>query len=64
MNKGKNNAKNPKKYTVTTSTIKLKSPTRKGYVFKGWYNGKKKVTTIKKGSAGKITLTAKWAKKK
>ena len=63
LNKGKNNAKNPKKYTVTTSTIKFKNPTRKGYTFKGWYKGSKKITQIKKGSAGNITLTAKWAKK-
>ncbi|MBO4433058.1 MAG: InlB B-repeat-containing protein, partial [Clostridia bacterium] len=60
---GKNNSKNPKSYKVTTSTIKLKDPTRKGYTFKGWYNGSKKVTTIKKGSIGAITLTAKWKKK-
>ncbi|MBO4433721.1 MAG: InlB B-repeat-containing protein [Clostridia bacterium] len=56
--------KNPTSYKVTTSTVTLKNPTKKGYTFKGWYNGKKKVTTIKKGSTGNITLTAKWAKKK
>ena len=46
--------------------IKLATPTRKGYVFKGWYRDKKytrKVTSIKKGSTGKITLYAKWKKK-
>ena len=63
LNKGKNNSKNPKSYKVTTSTIKLKDPTRKGYTFKGWYADSKKVTTIKKGSTGSITLTAKWKKK-
>ncbi|MBO4432981.1 MAG: InlB B-repeat-containing protein, partial [Clostridia bacterium] len=52
--------KNPATYTVTTSTIKLKNPTKKGYKFKGWYNGTKKVTEIKKGSTGNLTLTAKW----
>ena len=64
LGSGKNNSKNPKSYKVTTSTIKLQNPTRNGYTFKGWYNGSKKVTTIKKGSIGNITLTAKWAKKK
>ena len=63
LNSGKNSAKNPKTYTVTTSTISLKNPTRKGYIFKGWYNGSKKVTKIAKGSTGNITLTAKWKKK-
>jgi len=49
-----------------TSTIKLKNPTRKGYVFKGWYldkKFKKKVTVINKGSSGNKTLYAKWKKK-
>ena len=57
---GGKNVKNPAGYTVTTSTIKLQDPTKKGYTFKGWYNGSKKVTEIKKGSTGDITLTAKW----
>ncbi len=67
MNKGKNNKNNPSSYNITTKTIKLKNPTRKGYTFKGWYSDKKctkKVTKIKKGSTGNITLYAKWAKKK
>ena len=67
LNKGKNNAKNPKKYTVTTSDITLKSPTRRGYTFKGWYSDskfKKKVTKITKGTTGNKTLYAKWTKKK
>lgn len=65
LNKGKNNKKNPSSYNITTKTIKLKNPTRKGYTFKGWYSDKKctkKVTQIKKGSTGNITLYAKWAK--
>lgn len=63
---GKNNSKNPSKYYVTTSTIKLKNPTKKGYKFVGWYSDskyKKKVTQIKKGSTGNIKLYAKWKKK-
>ncbi len=66
LNGGKNNKKNPKTYTITSKTIKLAAPTRKGYVFKGWYRDKKctkKVTSIKKGSTGKMTLYAKWKKK-
>ena len=66
LNGGKNHKKNPKTYTVTSKTIKLANPSRKGYVFKGWYRDKKctkKVTSIKKGSTGKVTLYAKWKKK-
>ena len=66
LNSGKNNAKNPKSYKVTTATITLKNPTRKGYTFKGWYSDSKyktKVTKIAKGSTGNKTLYAKWAKK-
>lgn len=67
LNGGKNNAKNPSKYYVTTSTITLKNPTRSGYVFKGWYSDSKfktKVTKISKGSTGTKHLYAKWVKKK
>ena len=63
LNKGKNNKNNSSSYNITTKTIKLKSPTRKGYTFKGWYSDKKctkKVTQIKKGSTGNKTLYAKW----
>lgn len=64
-NGGKNHPKNIKKYTVTTKTFKLKNPSRKGYVFKGWYKDKKykkRVTKIAKGSVGNIKLYAKWKK--
>lgn len=67
LNGGKNNSSNPKKYTVTTKTITLKKPTKKGYVFKGWYKDKKfkkQVKKITKGSTGNITLYASWEKKK
>ena len=67
LNKGKNHSKNPANYSITTSTIKLQNPTRKGYVFKGWYSDKKlknQVKTIKKGSTGNMTLYAKWVKAK
>ena len=67
LNGGKNNKKNPKTYKITSKTIKLSNPSKKGYVFKGWYcdkKFKKKVTVIEKGSTGKVTLYAKWAKEK
>lgn len=63
LKKGKNNKKNPKKYSVTTKTITLKAATRKGYKFAGWYRDKKlkrRVKKIRKGSTGKVTLYAKW----
>lgn len=66
LNKGKNSSKNPSSYSVTTATIKLKKPTRKGYTFVGWYTDSKykhKITQIKKGSTGNLTLYAKWKKK-
>ena len=65
LNSGKNSSKNPSTYTYTTKTITLKKPTRAGYKFVGWYTDSKyknKVTKIKKGSTGKITLYAKWKK--
>ena len=67
LNGGKQNKKNAFSYKVTSATITLKSPTRKGYTFKGWYSDKackKKVTKITKGSTGNKTLYAKWAKKR
>lgn len=63
---GKNNKGNPSSYTVTSKTIKLKNPSKKGYKFVGWYTDakyKNKITEIKKGSTGKINLYAKWKKK-
>lgn len=62
---GKNHKKNPKTYQVTTKTISLKKPVRKGYTFKGWYSDskyKKKVTKIKKGSTGNKVLYARWSR--
>lgn len=60
---GKNSSSNPASYKITTSTIKLKKPTRKGYTFAGWYTDakyKNKITQIKKGSTGNKKLYAKW----
>ena len=66
LNGGTNSSKNPTSYTVTSKTVKLKAPKKNGYVFKGWYTDKKckkKITKIKKGSVGNLTLYAKWKKK-
>lgn len=63
LNGGKNSKKNPAFYYPNTKTIKLAAPTRKGYVFNGWYQTKKfkkKITEIKKGSSKNYTLYAKW----
>ncbi len=66
LNGGKNVKGNPTAFTVTSSTVTLKAPTRKGYIFKGWYSDSKwktKITKITKGSTGNKTLYAKWKKK-
>lgn len=65
LNGGTNNKSNKSSYYVTTSTLKLKNPTRAGYTFKGWYTDKKfknKITQISKGSTKNYTLYAKWEK--
>lgn len=67
LNGGKNNSSNPASYTVTSSTIKIKDPSKKGYTFGGWFSDskfKKKATQIKKGSTGNKTFYAKWTANK
>ena len=53
-----------KTYTISSFTIALQTPTQEGKVFKGWYTTAdftgEAVTEIAKGSAGNITLFAKW----
>ena len=64
-NGGNNSSKNVKTYKSNKGTIKLYNPTRKNYVFKGWYtekNFKHKVTSIKASSKKNYTLYAKWQK--
>ena len=63
LNKGTAPKGNPAAYYVTTATITLKNPTRKGYTFLGWYKEatfKTKVVSIPKGSVGNLKLYAKW----
>lgn len=59
--KGVSGAKNTNPTTVEKGKLKLKKPTKTGYTFQGWYQGKKKVTTlnVKKNA----TVTAKWKAK-
>ena len=62
LNGGINNEDNPTKYKVT-SVITFKKPTKKGYIFKGWYKDsefKKEITSISKGTTGNKKLYAKW----
>lgn len=64
LNGGTNSKSNPSGYKITSNTIALKNPGRKGYSFKGWYSDskyKKKITKIAKGSTGNKTVYAKWA---
>ncbi|SFB73880.1 InlB B-repeat-containing protein [Butyrivibrio sp. YAB3001] len=64
---GTNNSANPASYTITSNTIKLQKPTRKGYSFGGWFKDNKyseKVTEIAKGSTGNKTFYAKWTANK
>ncbi len=66
VNAGVNNSKNPTTYTKATKTITLKNPTKRGYLFEGWYTDEKftkRVTKIVKGSTGDKKLHAKWSKK-
>lgn len=66
LGKGTNSRSNPASYTVTSRTIVLKNPVRKGYTFKGWYSDpkfKKKVTKIAAGSTGSRKLYARWVRK-
>ena len=67
LNGGKNDNKNPKKYSVDTNTITLKDPVKTGYTFDGWFvvdeNGQiteERKSDIEKGSTGNLVLEAKW----
>ena len=46
---GTNNSANPSTYNVLYG-VSLKTPTKKGYRFLGWYEGNKKVTGINEGA--------------
>jgi uncharacterized repeat protein (TIGR02543 family) len=63
LNGGKNHTKNPKEYA--NKKITLRKPTKKRYLFKGWYTDKKlskKITSISKTAKKDYTVYAKWQK--
>lgn len=63
---GSNHSGNPPIYNGNTS-VKLKSPKKAGYLFKGWYTDrkfKKQIKKIQKGKGSNYTLYAKWGKVK
>lgn len=65
LNGGRNSSANIIRYYNTS--VSLKNPTRKGYVFKGWYTSRKyktRVKSIKKGKRTNYTLYAKWARRR
>ncbi|MGN1361763.1 MAG: GH25 family lysozyme [Eggerthellaceae bacterium] len=67
LNGGTNNASNPSRY-LTSKSVTLKSPTRRGYSFKGWYTSSKfksstRVKVLGNGMKGSKVLYAKWSKK-
>nr|WIF89110.1 InlB B-repeat-containing protein [Acholeplasma laidlawii] len=61
---GDKHVSNPSSYTVETNTITLGEPNKEGYTFSGWYSDSSyvnKVTEIRLGSFGNMTLYAKWS---
>ena len=63
LNGGANNKDNASTYTVETATFTLKTPTKTGYIFDGWYleeDFKNQVTGIELGSFGGVKVYAKW----
>lgn len=60
---GGTEVKNPVTYNVNSS-ITLKSPKKTGYIFNGWFTDAAckgtKLTAIKKGTTGNLTLYAGW----
>ena len=62
LNGGTNNKSNPLTYTINNKIV-FKNPTKKGYIFKGWFKDSKfksKMTSIAKGTTGNKTVYAKW----
>ena len=60
---GVNASSNPDSYNIESGTIVLADPTREGFIFLGWYDAEQngnRVTEIKAGSTGRITLYARW----
>lgn len=63
LNGGVNSVYNPSRYTYFSGDIKLDTPTKKGYEFKGWFEDKDytiKTASIPSKSLGDKTFLAKW----
>ncbi len=58
---GENAEGNPSFYSVESDAINLLSPTKEGYRFDGWSDGKGIVSSIPSGSVGNVNLTATWS---
>ena len=52
---------NVTEYTIESENISLVDLEADGYTFNGWYLDSNKITEIKKGTYGDLTLTAKWS---
>ena len=59
LNGGTNNKDNPDSYTIE-SGVTLKNPTRKGYIFCGWYGNEACTEAFETGVPQDITVWAKW----
>ena len=58
---GINTSENPESYKSSDDSIVLKSATKIGYTFEGWFNQDNQlITKIQTGTSGDITLIAKW----
>ncbi len=64
VDEAKNDSSNPASYTINSSEITLKAPSRTGYDFKNWYLSSDfsgdPVTKIAGGKTGNLKLYAKW----
>jgi uncharacterized repeat protein (TIGR02543 family) len=58
---GKNATTNPDFYAAG-SKVTLDNPTKKNFIFSGWYRDDEKIKYISKTMTGNITLTARWEK--
>ena len=62
---GVNSMWNPTELAANGKAVSLHNPTRKGYLFSGWYKDvtyENRVTSIQANGASKLTLYAKWSK--
>ncbi|MFR2774236.1 MAG: InlB B-repeat-containing protein [Anaerostipes sp.] len=60
LNGGSNSRSNPSAYY--NRTVTLKNPTRRGYIFAGWYRDRTYKSRVRSFSRGNQTVYAKWSK--